>query len=255
MALPVSPPSPSVAGLPVKLGSSGWPTYAVQGALGSAGLPVVQDGDFGPKTETAVRAFQRSKHLDVDGRVGPATSRALVSVVCGRVERSVPDMPDGLAEGMAAGEGGNNLYAVNWSVLGGVDCGLWQWRVYGPPYQQSAMEQAFSPHRAGMRAAMDFLSRRDAFLAEAWVGSSRERAGRCALMAHNWPAGAASIARYGTCSMPNESCSWVPRDSMGRSVVRFPDGYRVETRWDWCQFYAMGGPHGSGVIVRNVTHW
>ena len=38
-----------------------------------AGLGIAQDGDFGPKTEAAVRAFQRSKGMVPDGIVGPKT--------------------------------------------------------------------------------------------------------------------------------------------------------------------------------------
>ena len=48
----------------------------------SKGLAV--DGDFGPKTEAAVRGFQQALHADipsvaVDGIVGPVTWQALVS--------------------------------------------------------------------------------------------------------------------------------------------------------------------------------
>jgi len=43
----------------------------------SKGLAV--DGDFGPKTDQAVRGFQQALGIAVDGIVGPVTWRALVS--------------------------------------------------------------------------------------------------------------------------------------------------------------------------------
>ncbi len=37
------------------------------------------DGDYGPGTEKAVRAFQRAKRLKVDGKVGPTNRAALAA--------------------------------------------------------------------------------------------------------------------------------------------------------------------------------
>ncbi len=57
-------------------GSSGPDVVALQKLLGLK--PV--DGNFGPMTEAAVRAYQTAHHLDpVDGIVGPATRAALAS--------------------------------------------------------------------------------------------------------------------------------------------------------------------------------
>jgi putative chitinase len=41
------------------------------------GPKLVVDGDFGPRTQAAVEAFQREHHLEVDGVVGPQTRAAL----------------------------------------------------------------------------------------------------------------------------------------------------------------------------------
>ncbi|CAM5288150.1 hypothetical protein SCYAM73S_02686 [Streptomyces cyaneofuscatus] len=59
-------------------GSSGDAVKRLQRSLTAAlGTTVGADGSFGPTTETAVRTYQSSRGLSVDGKVGPATWGAL----------------------------------------------------------------------------------------------------------------------------------------------------------------------------------
>lgn len=59
-------------------GSKGASVVTLQNKLKAAGFnPGAADGAFGPKTEAAVKAFQRAKGLTADGVVGPKTWAAL----------------------------------------------------------------------------------------------------------------------------------------------------------------------------------
>lgn len=73
------PDSPVLLGWPiVRRGASGHPVTTLQLLLRAHGRTVVPDGSFGPRTDAAVRAFQRSEGLTADGIVGPLTWSALV---------------------------------------------------------------------------------------------------------------------------------------------------------------------------------
>jgi peptidoglycan hydrolase-like protein with peptidoglycan-binding domain len=62
----------------VRQGAKEHPVPSLQYLLRARGHTVNVDGDFGPKTDAAVRAFQSQKHLTVDGIVGPVTWGALI---------------------------------------------------------------------------------------------------------------------------------------------------------------------------------
>jgi hypothetical protein len=238
---------------PIEEGETGWRPYALQHALKSVGRTIVPDGDFGADTARIVRAFQEKNGLYVDGIAGPATQGLLLAKLGNRTHVQLPDVPDGLMRGFAVGEGAGVLAATNWSVPGGVDCGAMQWRVYGPPYDQGVLRSRFETLPSMLATGQAFLERYARFRLGAWCarqGTRREEwAKRCAVLAHNWPAGADTWARTGTVSSPDSPATWAPPGA------RFPNGALVITRRDWAQFYAMGGPHGEGVICRHITAW
>jgi len=62
----------------LRQGDSGAPIEELQKSLEDAGFdPGPIDGIFGPKTAAAVKAFQESEDLQVDGIAGPNTMGAL----------------------------------------------------------------------------------------------------------------------------------------------------------------------------------
>jgi N-acetyl-anhydromuramyl-L-alanine amidase AmpD len=63
----------------VRNGNTGEAVRGVQSQLRAHGYMVTVDGVFGSQTETAVRAFQSSRGLTVDGIVGPVTWQYLVN--------------------------------------------------------------------------------------------------------------------------------------------------------------------------------
>jgi len=67
----------------LRKGSSGAAVRELQQALNLRGAGLVVDGDFGSKTEAAVKNFQSTWGLTVDGIVGPQTKTKLFAVAYG----------------------------------------------------------------------------------------------------------------------------------------------------------------------------
>lgn len=74
-------------------GSSGDEVKLLQSRLAKLGFPPGKiDGDFGPGTEAAVRAFQHSKGLLTDGVAGPRTLAALGLVKDATLPSAIPQV-------------------------------------------------------------------------------------------------------------------------------------------------------------------
>lgn len=94
-------------------GSRGPAVQALQKALQAAGFdPGAADGDFGARTERAVRRFQAARGLGVDGLAGAATQRALGLVS----EPAAPGLSARMADGLSSlgSRLRNNLRGAYW---------------------------------------------------------------------------------------------------------------------------------------------
>nr|ATE50857.1 peptidoglycan-binding protein [Actinoplanes tsinanensis] len=73
-----APDAAAVSWPTLKAGARGTEVTALQHLLIARGQSVAVDGEFGPATTTAVKAFQKADGLTADGIVGPATWAKLV---------------------------------------------------------------------------------------------------------------------------------------------------------------------------------
>jgi hypothetical protein len=85
-------------------GHKGYRTKALQQALNRRGADLNADGEFGPKTRTAVRAFQKAAGLEPDGIAGKATRSALG---VGAAHDAAPAEPPAVATGGVRVVGGS----------------------------------------------------------------------------------------------------------------------------------------------------
>ncbi|HEX5751214.1 MAG TPA: peptidoglycan-binding protein [Archangium sp.] len=83
---PSTPASSGGSGPTLREGARGEPVRALQNRLNQLGFNAgTADGSFGPRTEAAVKAFQKAKGLTADGVVGPKTWDKLGIKVSGPV--------------------------------------------------------------------------------------------------------------------------------------------------------------------------
>lgn len=226
---------------------------ALQMAINERGysLPLEIDGNFGDSTDIAVRWFQTSRELFVDGVAGLKTQTKLADEF-GRLAKKSLNLPSGLIYGLVEAEAGFRIGAVNWSQPGGVDCGYVQRRVYGPPWDEDLVKDAFNANlqinKFAATTKEQYLKFRDShrYPAVATKPNPEEYAWRLACLHHNWPYAADRLAKGYQLSASAPSDPWWP------TGVKFDDGELVKTYRDWAAFYAMGSKlhNHDGRVVR-----
>ncbi len=252
MGIFASPPSHTVYEFE-KGDPDGVGVAALQVALNSRGYTpaLAVDGNFGDSTEAAVKWFQTSRNLYVDGVVGLKTQTKLADEF-GRLARKTYTLPSGLIYGLIEAESSFRIAAVNWSQPGGVDVGYTQRRVYGPPWTESQVEAGFDSQlqinkfAATTKAQYDKFADASRYPAVQKKPIPAEYAWRLACLHHNWPYASDRLAKGYQLSAIEPSDPWWP------STVRFDNGQPVKTYRDWASYYAMGSRvnNHKGEVVR-----
>jgi hypothetical protein len=228
MSIFTDPPRSTKYGF--KLGDTHLGVWALQRFINKTfDVQLVEDGTFGWETELEVKHYQRAKAVTVDGIVGPQTQAQIVRSVIVRVPHGTT-LPKGLLEGIIQAESGRLIAAVNSQVSGGVDLGLTQRRVYGPPFNTALVKSAMDPYTSVTQSVEELYQRYLTFAGRVGVGTT---AWRIAALAHNWPWAADQLSR-GRALSTTQRAAWVP------AGTKFDDGAPVVSYRDWAEFYAMG---------------
>jgi peptidoglycan hydrolase-like protein with peptidoglycan-binding domain len=161
-AVPAAGRADRPAGVGLKPGDRGAAVRALQRRLAAAGVdPGPADGTFGPRTEAALRAYEKKAGLDVTGRADLETATALLN----EPVRTLPSTPPGSNGRLPAGEltsvgDGKQMYTPAAQAFGRMDRAATAaghdlhvnsgYRTYG---QQAALYQAYRNGTGNLAAA------------------------------------------------------------------------------------------------------
>jgi peptidoglycan hydrolase-like protein with peptidoglycan-binding domain len=217
--------------------------WALQRFLNYVYGGLTEDGVFGPATEAIVQRYQAAVGATVDGIVGPQTQERIVRSVIVRTLFGAT-FPKGLLEGIVEAESGRMLAAANAAVPGGIDLGLTQRRVYGPPFSEAAVKAAMDPLVNLDRSSENLHNAYQLYSGRLGAG---EYAWRVAALAHNWPAAADQLSRGEELST-TRIATWAPPNT------KFTDGAPVVSWRDWAEYYAIGSKvHNHAGLVTKLA--
>lgn len=202
----------------IRQDEEGWRVYALQAALNTVGRVLDPDGIFAMRTKRAVTQYQERWHLAADGIAGARTQAKLIEQISHKVHLDLSELPDGLLRGYAEAEGANILAATNWFTppggTPGCDCGVVQWRQYGPPFAMSGLRRSFDCEMSLSYAGRVLLDRMTEY--------RRRRSSlkpdtllRIAILAHNAPFLADQVVRNGKLSTPDTIAYWTTKPGGG----------------------------------------
>ncbi len=218
-------------------GMTGWDCKALQIALNTAtpSPKLATDGIFGPITEAAVKAIQKTLGITVDGIAGPQTQSTLCIYQCNQPII----VPKGLMKGICLGESGGIIPCTSPVYPNAT-------RDYGPlqdnlpvTSNEETLARAFDPAVQVRAVSASLKAAHDLYLPMVGVKGSQEQAWRLAVLYYNWPAAAMALAR-------GEGSTWTYIES-GTGVKRkltdpapWIEAYgipNVTTGLQWCAYY------------------
>lgn len=209
-------------------GDYGWDVTALQIALNDAGpYGLKLDADFGPKTNTAVLAYQAAHHaLAVDGIAGPGTQQQLC-VGVSAVYQTYYKLPPWLLKSLVEMESNYAVAAVH-QQAGSTDFGAFQDNVIDSAITTPRLLRAFSLRALANETASKFREQHDRFIT--WPGARvssnpQKHAWQSAALYHNDPALAED--RAAGIALSDKPAQWV-----------IDIGVRgVTTPHQWADFY------------------